>query len=660
MCLPATIGDYGVSYPQSYSPPPPAYYAPPYYETVDTNVDYREANNTRRCGVQPTVHRHGLANDRVTFGEYPWVVAILDTYNTYKSSGVLITPRHVLTAGNGVSGYNANDLVVRVGDYDLQTDHNYLEVYKNYEIPVCKKHFYYEVPQYGYDQSSQYGYTSSQNSYYKSDSNYDVVILELSEDVDLDQYAQVEPICLPDFYYKSKSYYKEYYTGYGKTVPSAGNEKQVVNEEGVAEDLECWVVGYQYSPQEEIKYQTEKTNYASQTYQVEVPAPAYPASYGYAPSYTPPPTYQTYTKYVPTYSYETYSEYSLTPRRAKVHKVYEEVYTPPPPYYSPPPPSYGYGYSSPPPPPPPAYSPPKDNYENWEADYYYDTCRADVGSAVMCRIPGKYEEEDPGKSYNTYVPYYSPPPYYAPPPYYTPPPYAPPPTYSPPPYAPSYRNRRQTYYSPPPPAYTSYSPPPYTPPYSPPPYTPPYTPPYAPPPTYETPYKIAIDNAEAYNEEYRRFAVFGVVQYPTKCSYESYESKKLKVAPIKELLPWILNVIHSPLATCSAYQPPPPSYDYAPPPYEPTYYAPPPVYEAPVYSPPPYYAPPPVYEAPPPPYYAPPPVYEAPPPPYYAPPPVYEAPVYSPPPYYAPPPPYAPPSYSPPPYYQPPPPPSYY
>jgi hypothetical protein len=625
MCLPATfaVGDYSVATPAYYSPPPPTYYSPPpptyyspppptyyspppppynpptyyekpvYYDTLETNVDYREANNTRRCGVQPTVHRHGFPQDKTTFGEYPWVVAILDTYQVYRCSGVLITPRHVLTAGSCVAGYNAGDIVVRLGDYDLQTDHNYLEVYKNYELAVCKKHFFYSVPQYGYDTSNQYGYSSDQQqSYYQSDDSYDAVILELKEDVDMDVYPQVEPICLPEFYYRSKTYYKEYYSGYGQSVSGAGNDKQKVNLEGSSEDLECWVVGYSYSPSEEIKYQTEKTSYNAQTYSYPAPAYAPPPAYGYG--YSPPP-YQppvTYTKYVPAYSYESYSEYSLTPRRAKVHKVYEEYYQPP--YYAPPP---TYGYSAPP---APAPAPAKDKSESWEANYSYDTCRADVGSAIMCKVPGKYEEEDAGKGYTNYVPSYSnPPAYYAPPPAYTPS-YS----YTPPPYQ---KYKRASDYYQPAPYYSApqyYSPPP-PPAYSPPPYSPPvYT-----PPSYD--YKVPIKAAESHNEEYRRFAVYGIVQYTTQCSYEAYESKKLKVTPIKPILPWILNVIHSPLSQCPADYVAPQYDSYYPEqtyyPAEPVYYAPPP----PTYSPPPpaYYSPPPptYYSPPPPTYYSPPP-----------------------------------------------------
>ena len=106
---------------------------------------YREANATRRCGILPAVHRneYGYERERVAFGEYPWQVAILDSYQTYLGAGAIISPRHVITSAKALKGKDDYDLRVRIGEYDLESDHNYLEVYKNYEISVCKRHSYY-------------------------------------------------------------------------------------------------------------------------------------------------------------------------------------------------------------------------------------------------------------------------------------------------------------------------------------------------------------------------------------------------------------------------------------------------------------------------------------------------------------------------------------
>jgi secreted trypsin-like serine protease len=108
-------------------------------------VQYREANQTRQCGILPSVHhQYGYEKDRVAFGEYPWQVAIMDSYYNYKCAGGLLSPRHVITSSYCVDQMSEDQIRVRVGEWDLQSDRHYQEVYKNYELSVCKKHpFYY-------------------------------------------------------------------------------------------------------------------------------------------------------------------------------------------------------------------------------------------------------------------------------------------------------------------------------------------------------------------------------------------------------------------------------------------------------------------------------------------------------------------------------------
>lgn len=110
------------------------------------------------------------------------------------------------------------------------------------------------VPQYA---PSYYPQSDSSNS----QASYPVVILELSEDVDFDQYPHTEALCVPEFYYLSKSYTNEYSYGYGygsqygqgQQQQSSNTNNQKKNEEGADNDLECWVVGYQESPVEKIE-----------------------------------------------------------------------------------------------------------------------------------------------------------------------------------------------------------------------------------------------------------------------------------------------------------------------------------------------------------------------------------------------------------------------
>jgi hypothetical protein len=187
-----------------------------------------------------------------------------------------------------------------------------LEAYHSADVGVCKKHHYYNVPK-----SYAYGYGYPYESYNPDSYSYDVVILELKYDIDFDQLPQTEPVCLPDYYYRSKTYYNEYSYGYGYSGQQASSQQAPRNKEGIAADLDCWVAGYQESPLEKISYQQAKEQKQS--------------GYGYG--------------YQPVY-YD-YYEQSRTPRKAKVYKVYEYQsydYQPQSYGYSAPQNSYGYSY----------------------------------------------------------------------------------------------------------------------------------------------------------------------------------------------------------------------------------------------------------------------------------------------------------------------------
>jgi len=548
VCLPhARAYDYGVAYPQ-YSPPATYYPPPTYYETTDIKTDYRDANQTSRCGVLPTVHHpEGYEQDRAAFGEYPWQVAILDDYQNFKCSGGMLTLRYIITSAQCVAGLAVDKIRVRIGEYDILTDKNYREVYKNYEATVCKKHPYYSVP--------KYGYGAGQDTY-----DYDVVILELTEDVDTDVYPQTNSLCIPDFYELTNTYYNEYSYGYGGKS-SASSSSSTKNRMGSSEDLECWVAGWQESPNEKFSYKDSKPQYQ-----------------------------QGYSSYQPNY-YETY-EYSKVLFKAKVKPTYD--------YYTETP-SYGYnnyGYSK-------SYK-----TQAWDAEYYYDTCHGDVGAPIFCLVGEYFEQEKYPSYYPTYTPSY---PSYTPSypsytpsyPSYTPsyPSYTPSyPSYTPsyPSYTPSYPSYTPSYpsysykakrspvdyypssypsytpsypsYTPSYPSYTpsypSYTPsyPSYTPSYpsytpSYPSYTPTYEPSYAPAyPTYAPAYpepsyeeKFPIREKEKCNLESRRDVLAGVVSYGTSCSTYGYGyTKKITATPIRDILDWVYNVLHT-VPSCYSY-----------------------------------------------------------------------------------------------------------
>ncbi|XP_060870186.1 phenoloxidase-activating factor 2-like isoform X1 [Metopolophium dirhodum] len=75
-------------------------------------------------GVKFTIT--GESHNEAQFGEFPWMMAILkleaNQSKTYICGGSLIHPRVVLTAFHCVKGKNPNDLVIRAGEWDTQTE----------------------------------------------------------------------------------------------------------------------------------------------------------------------------------------------------------------------------------------------------------------------------------------------------------------------------------------------------------------------------------------------------------------------------------------------------------------------------------------------------------------------------------------------------------
>ena len=97
--------------------------------------------NAPACGVRfgdALLGRgHGRDLDSNTeYGEYPWRAGLLvtiDGITEYACGGALIDGRHVLTAAHCVKSYFPEELIVRIGDWDVNSD---LEPYPHLDLPV--------------------------------------------------------------------------------------------------------------------------------------------------------------------------------------------------------------------------------------------------------------------------------------------------------------------------------------------------------------------------------------------------------------------------------------------------------------------------------------------------------------------------------------------
>ncbi|ODM94495.1 hypothetical protein Ocin01_12178 [Orchesella cincta] len=593
---------YTPPYNPPYYSPAPYYPTPQYYQEYDNYdaITYQELNISTHCGVVPVSNDDFYAGTDISpFGKYPFVVVIEDDYYNFVCQGVMVHWRYVLTSSSCIYG-STDKYRVRFGDWDLLTNYNEYEPYKNFNTRICN--------------SWPVSYDSSSGSYSYGGSYSELVLLEVDfpEHVS-DKYPHVSHICLPTYY---QSYYTPQYTptynpqpyspptpSYGYTPPysppaasygynpPAPTYTPTYNPAPTYDyyPSECYVVGWYASPSTQLE--NHPAGQEVQEVYAPAPAPQY-GGYGYpSPQYTPP-------TYTPVYKAPYYQEYYQGYDQSKIPKkaTVKEIKCPYSSGYGGNPQPQGYGYSS--------Y---QDEEVCFVGVYGSDACVADKGAAIFCLVPEKYSGYDAG--YNNYDTSYQSTYGYG---------------YQPTPYSASY------------PPYDSSS---------------------------YYPKNIQV-NAAQQKPTRQRAVLYAIVQKTTTCSdYSSsysygynqpQQSKPITATKhqrrttlnhstvINPSTPHhrTMNLIFTPNYPTPTYEP-----QYSPPPYYPT-----PTYE-PQYSPPPYY-PTPTYE----PQYSPPPYYPTPtyepqysPPPYY-PTPTYE-PQYSPPPYY--PTPTYEPQYSSPPYYAP-------
>ncbi|CAK1587483.1 unnamed protein product [Parnassius mnemosyne] len=91
-----------------------------------------DSKNLKGCGYR---NRKGIdfticggTGAEAQFGEFPWVVALMDANNgSYAGVGVLLHPQVVLTGAHIAFKYAPNTLKIRAGEWDTQTDKERLQ-----------------------------------------------------------------------------------------------------------------------------------------------------------------------------------------------------------------------------------------------------------------------------------------------------------------------------------------------------------------------------------------------------------------------------------------------------------------------------------------------------------------------------------------------------
>ena len=165
-------------------------------------VETVESPARSRCGVRtnPGVVGRVASRERegeTQLGEYPWHAAILqreERDNLYICGGSLLDTRHVLTAAHCLSPLSTDQLRVRLGEWDVNSD---AEFYPNLEYSVESIVVH---PQ--YQEGNLYN---------------DLAVVRLSSRVDTDQHPHIGPICLPHPA-QSVAGRRCYVSGWGKDV----------------------------------------------------------------------------------------------------------------------------------------------------------------------------------------------------------------------------------------------------------------------------------------------------------------------------------------------------------------------------------------------------------------------------------------------------------
>ncbi|XP_011296220.1 phenoloxidase-activating factor 2 [Musca domestica] len=151
----------------------------------------------------------GARDNEAEFGEFPWMVAILramdyvgDIIYQYACGGSLIAKNVILTAAHCVINREANELIVRAGEWDTKTTNEILPHVDRRVREIIRHERFHKGAVYN-----------------------DVALLILSEDFQWQE--NIRPICLPESSMKF-DHSRCYATGWGKDKFSNAGEYQTI------------------------------------------------------------------------------------------------------------------------------------------------------------------------------------------------------------------------------------------------------------------------------------------------------------------------------------------------------------------------------------------------------------------------------------------------
>ncbi|KAL0853092.1 hypothetical protein ABMA27_012862 [Loxostege sticticalis] len=133
-------------------------------------VEVKGCGYRNRKGLDFTIS--GGSGNEALFGEFPWVIALIDINGSYAGVGVLIHPQVVMTTAHVAYKYTPGNLKIRAGEWDTQTARERL---KHQERIVTEMYIH--------------------NAFTKNNLFNDVALLRLESPVTLGQH--INTICLP-------------------------------------------------------------------------------------------------------------------------------------------------------------------------------------------------------------------------------------------------------------------------------------------------------------------------------------------------------------------------------------------------------------------------------------------------------------------------------